>query len=83
MTSKPLPRKFTDLDAFTAAMVAHHTAQLPKVDRLDSYHEAKAKQAAINEASDMATEKAWDDWSNFIEACEDTYERGVGSSWDY
>lgn len=82
MNLKPPPRSFTDLDAFTAAMVAHRTQNLPKVDRFDSHDEAKSKQAAINEAADIAAEDAWDEWSNWIEICEDAYERGVGPAWN-
>lgn len=81
MTRKPLPRKFTDLDAFTAAMVTHYTGHLPHVDRFDGYDEAKVKSRAIADATELAKETAWDDWSNFIEACEDAYERG-GPAWD-
>lgn len=81
MTRKPRPRSFADLDAFTTAMVTHYTGQLPQVDRFDSYDEAKVKGRALADATELAKETAWDDWSNFIEYCEDAYERGVGAGW--
>lgn len=77
----PDPKHFTGLAEFEAAYVAHALRDAPQVGHYDSYAEASAKQAVIEDLREAATERAWLEWDAHVAHMEELYERGVGPAW--
>jgi hypothetical protein len=82
MNAQPRPSQFKDFDAFCNAFTAHAIAALPPVTRDDSRKDAIKKSMAIADAEEQAMDIAYDKWIDWIEHCEEMFERGIGPGWE-
>jgi hypothetical protein len=71
------PSLYRDEEAFTDAVIAIRTRNLEKPTYYDSYMTARAKQIALAKATAEAIEIAREIWLDWLERCEDRFERGL------
>jgi hypothetical protein len=71
------PSLYRDEESFTDAVVELKTRHLERVTPYDSYQTALRKRRAIAEAVDDARDLAREIWLDYLERCEDRFERGL------
>jgi hypothetical protein len=71
------PGLYRDEVAFTDAVIAIRTRNLERPTYYDSYTIARAKSIALAEATAEAIEIAREIWLDWLERCEDRFERGL------
>ena len=78
----PEPRAFTNFDDYELACMNAISADMPRPDPSDETLAASMQRMAIYDAEDDVKEVAREKWTDYLDHCEDMWERGVGPAWE-